>query len=401
MSEVEKIVASPHESYARANPRRTQHRDLETLRSRKFQHRVQQGIAARAPYKELYKRPNIIQPKMDNWTWLKDPDLHYRMNRKSYDNFFKTGLGYATQGLFTLAAGKTAGNYAKTTAENAFDALNAWDQGKPINWRKLGRKQAVATGTGIIQALDINPIKTIKEIGSKSNYFQRVVAPYAQRRDPAVDRYIEYQKDAAAEDALLQMEFDALRAEIDALPPPMDSPVFSTPRRELPMPPPPTRIPRVPDSVFIDPSTGRQVNTTESSSTSHYGNFRTESGRYVDVEDDPRSILGRLKGLLTGETPSQPYEDKQYLYIPPEDEVLPWSPDIEQKIRDAETAYWRPRLEEVGLGPPGLDWELANTNFSPEKPTFALWRRKTPIMTRRATREQRELANLLQGGREF
>jgi len=95
----------------------------------------------RDQYKDLYKRPNIIQPKMDNWTWITDPDLHYRMNRKSYDSWFKWGLTTATEGLFGLL-GKPAGKIAGNLAGDAFDVVTNWDQGKSANWNKVAMNQA-------------------------------------------------------------------------------------------------------------------------------------------------------------------------------------------------------------------------------------------------------------------
>lgn len=132
MSNVEEVLAAPHEQYAKGSKARHGIRRAQQGRRYALRQTYLASRAAREPYESLYRRPRIIQPVMDNWTWIKDPDLHYRMNRPKYDKYFKKGLGFVTENLFGLL-GKPAGKVARHWSNAAFDMATDWDMKRPFN----------------------------------------------------------------------------------------------------------------------------------------------------------------------------------------------------------------------------------------------------------------------------
>lgn len=148
MSGVEEILSVPHGVYAKQNVSKGYRMDAERNQRKKVSKISRVNKAIREGFKDLYKKPNIIQPKMDNWTWLTNPDLHYRMNRKKYDKFFKGGLGVINENLFGLL-GKTAGTAAKNAGDALFDMATDWDQGRSFNSNHL-TNAAMKTGKSVI-----------------------------------------------------------------------------------------------------------------------------------------------------------------------------------------------------------------------------------------------------------
>lgn len=139
------LLSRPVEEYRKSNTAYNTVRGVQKAKSERIARNRREAKASREKYKELYRRPNIIQPKMDNWTWITDPDLHYRMNRKSYDSAFRWGLTSAVEGLFGML-GKPAGRLASNAAGNMFDVATNFDQGKPQNWSKVAISSAKALG---------------------------------------------------------------------------------------------------------------------------------------------------------------------------------------------------------------------------------------------------------------
>lgn len=148
MSGVEEILSVPHGVYAKQNVSKGYRMDNERNQRKKVWNTSRVNRAIREGFKDLYKKPKIIQPKMDNWTMLTDPDLHYRMNRKKYDKFFKTGLGIINEHLFGLL-GKTVGTAAKNAGDALFDMATDLDQGRSFNNNHL-INAAMKTGKNII-----------------------------------------------------------------------------------------------------------------------------------------------------------------------------------------------------------------------------------------------------------
>lgn len=148
MSNVEEILSAPHEQYSKGNVARSNIVSGRKTRFLNFKRVQKESRAAREPYRDLYKHPKIIQPKMDNWTWLTNPDLHYRMNRKKYDSYFKSGLGLVTENLFGLL-GKPAGTVAKNISNAAFDIVTDWDMKRPFNSDHLV-KAAMKSGKSLV-----------------------------------------------------------------------------------------------------------------------------------------------------------------------------------------------------------------------------------------------------------
>jgi len=147
-SGVEEVLAAPHSAYAKSNAVYTANRSVRKARYNTIRKRYVAGQQARAPYRDLYKSPKIIQPKMDNWTWLRDPDLHYRMNRKKYDKYFKTGLGVVTENLFGLL-GQPVGKVAKGVSDALFDIATDYDTRRPFNTDHIV-DSALKTGKSLI-----------------------------------------------------------------------------------------------------------------------------------------------------------------------------------------------------------------------------------------------------------
>lgn len=168
MSEVEEVIAAPHEQYAKGNKARHGIRRAEAGKRYAMRKTILAGRAAREPYRDLYKRPLIVQPKTDNWTWLKDPDLHYRMNRKSYDRAFKSGLGFITENLFGIL-GKPIGKVARGASDALFDVVNDYDQGKPFDGTRL-TETALKTGKDIVFPYIRKQFKGAQKLGLGIRY---------------------------------------------------------------------------------------------------------------------------------------------------------------------------------------------------------------------------------------
>lgn len=155
MTGVESVLAAPHSLYAKSDKNYTDTRGLQRSRIANIRRVSIAARKAREPYRDLYRRPNIIQPKVDNWTWLTDPDLHYRMNRTKYDKFFKGGLGLAAKGLGYLIGGSPGGKVARGLSDALFDVATDFDLRKPFDSSKLVNT-ALKTGKSII----VPPIKS-------------------------------------------------------------------------------------------------------------------------------------------------------------------------------------------------------------------------------------------------
>lgn len=166
MTGVEEILKAPHEQYAKGNVARNNISTQRREKAAKYERVARESKAAREPYRDLYRQPKIIQPKMDNWTWIKNPDLHYRMNRKKYDSYFKKGLGVVTENLFGLL-GKPVGKVARNLSDAAFDMATDYDTGRSFNSDHL-MNAALKTGKSLI----LEPIKRSvrKTVGSIREY---------------------------------------------------------------------------------------------------------------------------------------------------------------------------------------------------------------------------------------
>lgn len=122
----DEVLDAPMQGYRASNSAYSNLRQAQRTNKQRISKRYSTNKPIRKQYSDLYRHPKIIQPKTDGWTWLKDPDLYYRMNRKQIDGVFKWGLGTATESLFGLL-GKPAGNIAKAGVDNLFDLATDLD----------------------------------------------------------------------------------------------------------------------------------------------------------------------------------------------------------------------------------------------------------------------------------
>ncbi len=113
-------------------------RQLNADKQRVIRDRYIAGKAARAPYKELYWRPDVQNSKGDAREFFTDFEQWNRHHERSINSAFRTGLS-TVAGFGLGLVNPYLGTVAQTATENLFDTLVAVDKGQQINTYKIAK----------------------------------------------------------------------------------------------------------------------------------------------------------------------------------------------------------------------------------------------------------------------